>query len=266
MGAAAARTSLAGTHNHSHCPCSNRLRSSPSCRTDCPAYCSRSPSCSPSCLHSHTLSQSSRLGTTQRPEAAATAAVVAAAAAANLAAAATRAATGAATAAVVVAPLHSSPPPAPPPRLLCRNCHACTRRQTTASRRRPWLLATSCPGCHSGSTPPPPQQGHAADAHANGGARGAVVGEREEVARGPTGRLGVDVGPRSTHASRGAGARGRRSAQIHGECIRRSCRVAATRRPAKPSDAAAEVKGCCRQRRRRRGRQQRRYARQEDQD
>ena len=32
----------------------------------------------------------------------------------------------------------SSPSPAPPPRLLYRNGHACTRRQTTASRRRPW--------------------------------------------------------------------------------------------------------------------------------
>eukprot|EP00964_Phaeocystis_antarctica_P035298 scaffold20156_cov43-Phaeocystis_antarctica.AAC.3 len=53
---------------------------------------------------------------------------------------------------------HSSPPPAPPPRLPYRNCHACTRRQTTARRCRPWLLATSCPCCHSGSTPPPPQR------------------------------------------------------------------------------------------------------------
>eukprot|EP00964_Phaeocystis_antarctica_P000738 scaffold407_cov66-Phaeocystis_antarctica.AAC.5 len=38
------------------------------------------------------------------------------------------------------------------------NCHACTRRQTKASTRRPQLSATSCLGCRSGSTPPLPQR------------------------------------------------------------------------------------------------------------
>eukprot|EP00964_Phaeocystis_antarctica_P078161 scaffold48601_cov49-Phaeocystis_antarctica.AAC.1 len=52
----------------------------------------------------------------------------------------------------------SPPPPAPPPRLPPIHCHACTRRQTTASRRRPWLIATSCLGRRSGSIPPPPQR------------------------------------------------------------------------------------------------------------
>eukprot|EP00964_Phaeocystis_antarctica_P099257 scaffold65110_cov59-Phaeocystis_antarctica.AAC.2 len=89
-------------------------------------------------------------------------------------------------------------------------------------------------------------EGHGADAHAKGRAHGTVVGEREEFARVPTGRLGVDVGPRSTHASRGAGARGRRPALPHGKCT--CCRFAATRQPAKASgDTVAEIKGRYRQ-------------------
>eukprot|EP00964_Phaeocystis_antarctica_P030062 scaffold16939_cov71-Phaeocystis_antarctica.AAC.5 len=109
----------------------------------------------------------------------------------------------------------------------------------TASRRRPWLLATSCPGRRSGSTPSPPQRW-------SRGARPSWLRQREELARGPTGRLGVEVGPRSTHASRGAGVRGWRPALSLGES--RPGFTAATRRPAKASgDAAAEIKGRCRQ-------------------
>eukprot|EP00964_Phaeocystis_antarctica_P161582 scaffold133449_cov59-Phaeocystis_antarctica.AAC.1 len=44
-------------------------------------------------------------------------------------------------------------------------------------------------------------EGHGVNAHVNIGARGAVVGESEQVALRPRrGRLGVEVGPRSTHA------------------------------------------------------------------
>eukprot|EP00964_Phaeocystis_antarctica_P034932 scaffold19910_cov70-Phaeocystis_antarctica.AAC.7 len=50
-------------------------------------------------------------------------------------------------------------------------------------------------------------EGHGADALANGGARGAVVGEREEVTlQSRRGRLRIVVGSRPTHAGRGAGA------------------------------------------------------------
>ena len=51
-----------------------------------------------------------------------------------------------------------SPTPAPPPHLLGIHRHARTRRQTTASRLRPWLLATSCPGRRSGSKAPAQQR------------------------------------------------------------------------------------------------------------
>eukprot|EP00964_Phaeocystis_antarctica_P011137 scaffold6125_cov69-Phaeocystis_antarctica.AAC.1 len=103
-------------------------------------------------------------------------------------------------------------------------------------------------------------EGHGTDDLANGGARGAVVGEREEFALRSTAHLGVEVGPRPVNTGRGAGARGRRPVICLCESI---WRVAATIRPA-GARGAAEVE-CCgwlrwglRGRRGRRGRQGRR--------
>eukprot|EP00964_Phaeocystis_antarctica_P076831 scaffold47558_cov71-Phaeocystis_antarctica.AAC.6 len=133
---------------------------------------------------------------------------------------------------------HSSPPPAPPPRRPCSYCRGCTRTQTTAPHRLPRSIGHA-ELAHGGAVHVV-VEGHGADAHASVGARGAVVGEREEVALHPRiGRLGVDVGPRSTHTSRRAGVRGPRLALLLSECM--SCRAAARQPAGASGDAAAEV-------------------------
>eukprot|EP00964_Phaeocystis_antarctica_P138874 scaffold103534_cov74-Phaeocystis_antarctica.AAC.4 len=121
----------------------------------------------------------------------------------------------------------------------------------TLRRPRRSRPATRCPGRRSGSTPPPPQpvhvvvEYHGADALANGGARGAVVGEREEFALTSTARLGVEVEPRPVNTCRGAGVTGWRPVVCLCEGI---FWVAAAIRPA-GACGAAEVKGCGRLRR-----------------
>eukprot|EP00964_Phaeocystis_antarctica_P004633 scaffold2497_cov62-Phaeocystis_antarctica.AAC.1 len=83
-------------------------------------------------------------------------------------------------------------------------------------------------------------EGHGADALANGGANGSVVGEREEFALKSIARLGVEVGSRPTDTGRGAGVTGWRPAIFLCEGIRW---VAATIRPA-GARGAAELKAC----------------------